>query len=59
MHFEYVDCYFDYFYLYVDLFDLSRSRSAAALNIIITSFGPREVDNSTNEKDSRDQGTVD
>ncbi len=37
-------------WLGVDLFDLSRSRSAAALNIIITSFGPREVDNSTNEK---------
>ena len=37
-------------WLGVDLFDLSRSRSASALNIIITPFGPREIDNTTNEK---------
>jgi len=36
-------------WLGVDLFDLSRSRSAASLNILLTSFGPREVDFTTNE----------
>ena len=36
-------------WLGVDLFDLSRSRSAAALNVLLTSLGPREVDYSINE----------
>ena len=36
-------------WLGVDLFDLSRSRSAASLNVLLTSLGPREVDDSMNE----------
>ena len=36
-------------WLGVDLFDLSRSRSAASLNILLTPLGPREVEGSTNE----------
>jgi archaeosine synthase len=37
-------------WLGVDLFDLSRSRSAAALGVILTIMGPREVDHSIEEK---------
>lgn len=36
-------------WLGVDLFDLSRSRSTASLNILLTPLGPREVEDSTDE----------
>ena len=36
-------------WLGVDLFDLSRSRTAAALGILLTTLGPREVDSSLEE----------
>ncbi len=36
-------------WLGVDLFDLSRSRNAAAAGVMLTTMGPRELDYTTNE----------